>query len=132
MATLLQKNLAKNIVENAKAKKPKNKEQLVISSGYAVKTAEGHAPDIMEQKGVKEELKALGFDPENAKRKVGRILDSDKSQDKDVLKAADMVFKVHGTYAPEKSIVGTFALRELTDEELRSLAAGSTEGISEA
>lgn len=130
MATLLQKNLAKEIVKNAKSSKPKNKQDLVISSGYAVKTAEGHAPDILKQKGVKQELKALGFDPENAKSKVGRILDSDVSQDKDVLKAADMVFKVHGTYAAEKHIVGTFALRELSDEQLRHLANGSSEGTS--
>lgn len=101
MATLRQKALAKAIVENATREKPLNKQDLVISSGYAVKTAEGHAPDILEQKGVKDELAIMGFSVERAKAVVGQILDDEDKMPKDRLKAADMVFKVHGAYVPE-------------------------------
>ena len=103
----MQKNLAENIIKNAKAKKQKNKKELVISSGYAIKTAEGHAPDIIEQKGVKEALEEMGFHSDNAKRVVAEILNKKSAQDKDRLKAADMVFDVHGDKAPEKHLVIT-------------------------
>lgn len=101
MSTPRQERLADAIIANATAKKQKNKKELVISSGYAVKTAEGHAPEIIGQKGVRDALEARGFDVATAKQVVGRILRGEKSLDKDKLKAADMVFKVHGAYAPE-------------------------------
>ncbi len=104
MSTLRQKKLAHNIVENLSRDNPLNKEELVISSGYAVKTAEGHAPDIIDQKGVQEELKALGFDEDTAKNVVANILTNEKVAPKDRLRAASEVFKVHGSYAPEKQI----------------------------
>lgn len=103
MSTLLQKNLAQNIVKNAKAGKRINKKELVISSGYAPKTAEGHAPEIINQKGVQEELENLGFDTESAKKVVKNILAKGKEENR--LKAADMIFKVVGEYAPEKHLV---------------------------
>jgi len=121
MSTIKQKKLAKNIVENLARENPLNKEELVISSGYAVTTAEGHAPDIIEQKGVQEELKALGFDPEQAKRVVGEIL-TDGENDNVKLKAADMIFKVHGSYAAEKHMNLNLNVPKFGDEELEKTA----------
>ncbi len=91
------------MVENLSRDKPLNKQDLVISSGYAVKTAEGHAPDIMEQKGVLEALDDYGFNVETAKKVVGQIL-LEGENDNVKLKAGEMIFKVHGTFAPEKSV----------------------------
>lgn len=105
MATELQKNLAKEIVKNAKRKKPLNKKELVASSGYGVVTADKHATEVIEQKGVQEELENLGFDPDSAKKVVKHILAKGKEENR--LKAADMIFKVTGDYAPEKHLVVT-------------------------
>lgn len=104
MSTNLQKNLARNIVKNAKRAKPLNKQQLIVSSGYSEITAKASPGIIIDQKGVKEELKILGFDEESAKKVVSEILNSEDAEHKDRLKAADMVFSVHGTYAPEKHL----------------------------
>lgn len=102
MSTELQKNLAQNIVKNAKRKKPLNKKELLVISGYSQISAEASATEIIEQKGVKEELDNLGFDADSAKKVVKSILKTGKEENK--LKAADMIFKVIGEYAPEKHL----------------------------
>lgn len=56
----------------------------------------------MAQKGVQESLEELGFHPDHAKRVVTRILDTGKEENQ--IRAADMIFKVHGSYAAEKNI----------------------------
>lgn len=105
MATLLQKQLAQNIVANAKKPKKLNKKELVVSSGYGEVTADRHASEIIKQKGVQEELANLGFDTESAKKVVRSILVKGKEENR--LKAADMIFKVTGGYAPEKHLTMT-------------------------
>ncbi len=103
MSTVRQKKLAKSFVENLQADKPLNKQELVASVGYSHKVADKKATEIIESKGVQKELKALGFDSETAKEVVAEILvygDSDMAR----LAAAREVFKVHGDYAPEKSV----------------------------
>ena len=102
MGTLLQKELAQNIIKNATRKKRLNKKELIVSSGYSEISAESSAKLILEQKGVQEELENLGFDPESAKTVVKRILTKGKEENQ--LKAADMIFKVSGEYAPEKHL----------------------------
>lgn len=104
MATLLQKNLAQNIVKAARSKKKVLKRDLLVSAGYGLTTAEATPSRIIEQKGVQQELKSLGFSEENAKRVVREILDDKYSEDKDRLKAAELVFKVFGTFAAEKQM----------------------------
>lgn len=104
MSTILQKELAQNIVKNATATKKKNKMALVASSGYAKVTARHHSKIILEQKGVQDELKALGFDEESAKKVVGEILLDESVEPRDRIKAASEVFKVSGAYAPEKHV----------------------------
>lgn len=104
MPTILQEKLADEIVKNAKSKKPKNKKELLVSAGYDETTAEATPERIIEQKGVQEALEVRGFTELNAKRVVEQILNSGKTEPNARLKAADMVFKVHGSYAPDKSI----------------------------
>ena len=78
MATLLQKNLAQEIVEDAKrrkeGKKPKNGKILLVSAGYDLTTAEASPGRTIEQKGVVKELNNLGFSSDGAKKVVAEIL----------------------------------------------------------
>ena len=102
MSTILQKELAKNIVKNAKSNRRKNKKELLVSTGYAVSTAESEPNIIFESKGVQEELENLGFDEESAKKVIKRILVSGKEENQ--IKAAQEIFKVSGSYAPERHL----------------------------
>ncbi len=101
MGTFRQKKLAKALIDNAISNDPMNKGELLEKVGYAKNTAEAKPGEILEQKGVQEELKAYGFDEDSAKRVVKEVM-SEKEEPNARLKAADMVFKVHGSYAPEK------------------------------
>jgi len=103
MSTIRQKKLAHSIVENLQVNKPLNKQELVASVGYSDASADKKATEILESKGVQQELKKLGFDPETARKVVGQIL-LEGENDNVKLKAADMIFKVHGEYAPEKHV----------------------------
>jgi hypothetical protein len=104
MSTILQKRLAKKVVENAKSKKPLNRKQMLISVGYEPSTASVRAKDILESDGVQEELALLGFTEEGAKAVVKKLMYDNRVAPADRLKASDQVFKVTGAYAPEKSI----------------------------
>lgn len=118
MATLLQKKLAKAIVKNAKSDKPLNKKQLLVSVGYSPNTADVNQKNIIEQKGVKEELEILGFTEHAAMKVVDEIMHNKNVDPSARLKATDQVFKVRGTYAPEKSIVATMILPTKEEEEI--------------
>ncbi len=98
MATIRQKKLANAIVDNLQAKKPKNKQELLVSVGYDELTAEKNSKQVIEAVGVQEELKVLGFDEATAKGVVSGILNDEANEPKDRLKAAEMVFKVHGSF----------------------------------
>lgn len=74
---------------------------------------------VIEAVGVQEELEELGFDTESAKKVVKSILGKGKEENR--LKAADMIFKVQGTYAPEKS-VHLNVNANIPNERLKSLA----------
>lgn len=107
MATERQKKLAQVIVENATLDKPLNRVEMLEKVGYSTNTAEAKAADIIEADGVQQELEVLGFTEGNAKQVVRDILLDEEQQGQTRLKAADMVFKVHGTYAPEKKDLTT-------------------------
>lgn len=130
MSTNLQKNLAENIVKNLKRKKPLNKKELVVSSGYGAVSAESSAHIILEQKGVQEELENLGFTESNAKKVVAEILLDPKQKGDTRINAAKEVFKVEGSYAPEKTQalnlnieahISNPKLKELNDEYNRKV-----------
>jgi hypothetical protein len=102
MATTRQKKVAKLVVDNLTLDKPLTGGQILEKTGYAPGVVK-NPRDILDSQGVKEELKNYGFDPEKAKEVVAEILIAGEN-DSVKLKAADMIFKVHSTYAPEKSI----------------------------
>lgn len=104
MSTILQENLAHELVKNIKRKKPKNKKELLVSAGYDETTAEATPGRTLEQKGVTDALTELGFTVENAKKVVQSIMLNEKTEPNARLKATDQVFKVEGAYAPDKSI----------------------------
>lgn len=101
MSTIRQKKLAKAIVENIQSKESLTAKDLLISAGYDETTANASSTRTLEQPGVVKELSILGFTEENAKSVVATIMNGDYEPNAR-LKAADMTFKVHGSYAPEK------------------------------
>lgn len=103
MATLRQKKLADALIENSLANTPLNKQELVASVGYSEIVAEKKATEIIESKGTQKELAKRGFHPDTAREVVGEILLAGEN-DNVKLKAADMIFKVHGNYAAEKHL----------------------------
>lgn len=121
MATLKQKNLAKGIIENMTGKPVKTAAELLVSVGYDETTATAMPHRTIAQKGVQEELKKLGFDEEKAKEVVGQIMLSEDEEAKDRLKAAEMVFKVFGSFAPEKRMNMNIQVKE-PSERLQKLA----------
>lgn len=124
MATLRQKKLATSIVENIHAAKPLNAGQMLENVGYAKSVAEAKPGEIISSKGVTDELHKLGFDEESAKYVVASIL-IDPLQDAAVrISAAKEVFKVHGTYAAEKTfnLTANASVDELKDIIQKDLA----------
>ena len=121
MSTLKQKNLARGIVENMKAKPIKTAAELLVSVGYDETTATAMPHRTIQQKGVQEELKKLGFDEEKAKEVVGEIMLSEDEEARDRLKAAEMVFKVFGSFAPEKRMNMNIQVKEISPR-LKDLA----------
>jgi len=81
----------------------KNTGDIVIEAGYSA-TVKDVPHKILDTSGVQMALDELGFNEITAKNVVKHILTNEISADKDRLKAADMVFKVHGTYAIEKHV----------------------------
>lgn len=105
MATQRQKKLAQAIIRNTQTADPLNTGQMLESVGYAKSVALHKPKEIIEQKGVQDELKNLGFDIDSAKRVVTHILQKGKEENR--LRAAQEIFKVSGEYAPEKHLVVT-------------------------
>jgi len=104
MATTKQKRLARVIVENSMIDKPLNSTQIVEKSGYTGKTLL-NPKNVIETEGVQEELTKLGFTEDNAMKVVEQIMNNEDAQDHNRLKATELVFKVKGTFAPEKKAV---------------------------
>lgn len=100
-----QRRVAQLIVDSATGKRPdiKNSGDIIIAGGYSPANKE-QPKRLLNTTGVTIALKELGFNPEGAKKVVESILYNEDSADKDRLKASDMVFKVHGTYAVEKHV----------------------------
>lgn len=121
MATVRQKKLARLIIENATLDKPLNKKQLVVNSGYTAVQAERKQKEITESKGVKKELEVLGFTEEAAMKVVQEIMNSKDVDPSARLKATDQVFKIRGTYAPEKSIIANIQLSDSKNEKSNSI-----------
>lgn len=91
------------MVDNLKTGKQTAKAELMRQSGYGT-GLQNQPKRVLESVGTIKALGDLGFNPETAKKVVESIMLNEDSADKDRLKASDMVFKVHGTYAAEKHV----------------------------
>lgn len=102
MATTKQKRVAKLIIENSTLAQPLTGAEIVANSGYG-DSMSSYPKRVIDTEGVKEALNDFGFTEDNAKKVVSEIL-LDETKDANArLKASDMIFKVHGTYAAEKT-----------------------------
>ena len=124
MPTLRQKRLAKKLVEAVSNGDYDRLDTMLVSAGYSQTTAEATPGRVIAAKGVQEEMRILGFDPETAKGVVSEILTNVEEKARDRLTAADMTFKVHGTYAPEKRQVVQVNIDPARLEELTKLSHG--------
>lgn len=104
MPTQRQKKVAKLIIENSTVDKPLTGGQMLAKVGYSESMQTAKVNDVLESEGVKEALADYGFTEDNAKQVVASILLDENKDPNSRLKASDMIFKVHGTYAPEKNI----------------------------
>lgn len=119
MATVKQKRVARKIVEAVQANEPITGGELVASVGYGP-DMQRKPGEVLESQGVQEELTILGFTEQKAKEVVAVILGDTDEEANSRLKAADMVFKTFGTYAPDKSI--TLNVNVPPTERLKVLA----------
>jgi hypothetical protein len=110
MATVKQKKLAKLIVENATLDKPLNAGQMLEKVSYGKISKQPSR--VLESAGVKEELEVLGFTEEAAMKVVEEIMNNQDVDPSARLKATDQVFKVRGTYAPEKKLIANLNVNE--------------------
>lgn len=122
MSTVMQKRVARKLVKAVESDEDITAQEIVLSAGYS--PARARKPgEVINTQGVKEELVSLGFSVDKAKEVVG-VLMGDEAQPGIVrLKAADMVFKVDGTYAAEKHANLNVNVEVTQDEETLSLAA---------
>lgn len=120
MPTIKQSNLADEIVKNSSVpiEKQKNAQQLLESAGYKTKTARASAKRTIKQKGVQERLEVLGFDADSAKQVVADIMNNKRVNPIARLKATDQIFKVVGSYAPEKRATVTYTISSKDKEKI--------------
>ena len=125
--TFRQKLAAEHLIEAVKNKKPITGREIVEKAQYG--TGLQHQPKrVLASVGVREALKDYGFTEENAKKVVAEILLSKRIKPDTRIRAASEVFKVQGSYAPEKSvnINAETSLKELSNEQLELLASKET------
>lgn len=103
MPRIKQRKVAQKLIENVKLAKPLTAGEIVESSGYGP-SMKKNPQVVINSQGVKDALEEYGFTEDNAKKVVAKILLNDETEPNARLKAADQVFKVHGSYAPEKSV----------------------------
>jgi hypothetical protein len=118
MATQRQKKLAKAIVENAIKDKPETAGQLLENVGYSQHLVK-QPGRIINQEGVKEELAKYHFTLEEADNVVARLLSTGEKEETQI-KAADLIYKRLGGYAPEKSI--NVNVQVMDDQAISDLA----------
>lgn len=116
MATTKQKRVAKLIIENTLLDIPLTGGQMLEKVSYS-KGIQIQPSRVLKSEGVLDALTEYGFTEDNAKRVVTDILLNEEERAETRLKASDMVFKVHGTYAAEKTTSVSVNLDVKTDDK---------------
>lgn len=119
-ATPRQEKVAGLIIENATLDKPLNAGQILEKAGYN-KNISKTPGKVINSRGVQEELEVSGFTEQAAMKVVQEIMNSKDVDPSARLKATDQVFKIRGTYAPEKSIIANIQLSDSKNEKSNSI-----------
>lgn len=119
MPRIKQRKVAQKLIENVKLAKPLTAGEIVESSGYGP-SMKKNPQVVINSQGVKEALEEYGFTEDNAKKVVAKILLNDDTEPNARLKAADQVFKVHGSYAAEKHV--NLNVEVEASEEIKEIA----------
>ena len=104
MPTLKQRKVAMTIIESVKNGKTPTGKEVLKSANYAESVVNTHSTKIINSEGVQEALEDYGFTEDNAKKVVAKILLSENTEPNARIRAAQEVFKVRGSYAPDKSV----------------------------
>ncbi len=131
MATEKQKKIAQLIVENTKLDKPLNGGEMLEKVGYSKSMQTAKVNDVLGSEGVKEELENMGFTEENAKKVVAEIMNDPTKDPSSRLRATDQVFKVRGSYAPEKKELSGSIDTKVPAEDLDKLAEAMANKLKE-
>lgn len=102
MSTENQKKVAQLIVDNTKLDHPLNGGEILEKVRYS-KGMQIQPSRVLQSVGVQEELIRLGFTEFDAKKVTANIMNNEDEQSLIRLKAADMTFKVHGTYSEKEN-----------------------------
>ena len=119
MATIRQKRVAKLKIENMTAEQPLTDGELVELGGFGP-SMKKNPYKVMNSVGVQEELRKSGFTEENAKAVVEEIMLNKEEDANARLKASDQMFKVLGSYAPEKHLSVTYNVSDEQKERAKS------------
>lgn len=93
---------------------------IAVKENYDVSddnTAASIGSENLTKPKILEALKELGFDSNNAKRVVGEILNNTYAEERDRLKASEIIFKVHGDFAPDRLITANIEVIAETEED---------------
>ena len=103
MPTQKQNKIAKLVIENANLNEPLNGGEMLEKVGYS-KGIQEQPSRVLQSEGVKKALEIAGFTENKAKEVVAEIMLDPEKDPSSRLKATDQVFKVNGSYAPDKNI----------------------------
>ena len=115
MVTERQQRVARLIIENKTLPKPLSGGEIVEKSGYGPGMT-SNPSRILESQGVKEALEIAGFNVNAAKTVVSEIMHNPEVDASTRLTAAREVFKVEGSYAPEKQINLNLSVLDVLDD----------------
>lgn len=96
--------------------------EMLVNVGYSESVATVKPGEIINSRGVKVALANLGMSEENAAKVVQSIMHNEQAKHSDRLTAADMTFKVQGTYAPIKTESVSLEIDLDALQELRGVA----------
>lgn len=100
MATIKQQKVARQIADNLSGKNKMTAHNMLENAGYGGGVAKS-PKRVVRSKGVREELKTLGFDEETAKKELSKILATGSNTEK--ILAAREIFKVFGSYKTDRN-----------------------------